>query len=116
MDALTQPKVFISYAHADRQSKINEFWTSLCGYLNEGVRRWEKWDDKTILVGQEWEKIIEQAIDNGCNCCLLLISDLFCNSAYIINKEWPKTLLRYEEQGIAFFPVFNGNLKVYQFR
>ncbi|MBP1610511.1 MAG: hypothetical protein H6Q04_2746, partial [Acidobacteria bacterium] len=29
MDAVTQPKLFISYAHADGQITINNFWTAL---------------------------------------------------------------------------------------
>jgi hypothetical protein len=46
----------------------------------------------------------------------LLLSDWFAKSSYIIDTEWPKTLNRYQEEGIAFFPVvfgvFEGGLEV----
>jgi TIR domain/Pentatricopeptide repeat domain len=113
MDTVTEtkPKVFISYAHADGRSTVNDFWELLSSYLNNPSRSWNKWDDRGISVGQEWDNTILQALDGGCNCCLLLVSDLFGKSSYIVDKEWPKTLKRYEEQGILFFPVTFGGLE-----
>ncbi len=111
LDTVTQPKLFISYAHADGESTVKDFWTTLHEYLKTPDREWDKWDDKEILVGQEWDNTIIQALERGCNCCLLLVSDLFAKSSYIINKEWPKTLARNEEQGMVFFPVVFGVLE-----
>ncbi|HXD29546.1 MAG TPA: TIR domain-containing protein [Pyrinomonadaceae bacterium] len=110
MQTLTQPKVFISYAHADGQSKVREFWTNLREFLKTPERQWDKWSDHEVSVGQEWDKTIVQALKQGCNCSLLLISDLFAKSSYIMDKEWPQTLARNEEQGILFFPVVFGVL------
>lgn len=103
MEALTQPKLFISYAHADGQSTIRDFWNNLREFLKSSDRSWVKWDDKQILVGENWDKTISEALEQNCNCCMLLVSDLFGKSSYIRNKEWPKTLARYKEQGIVFF-------------
>ena len=107
-----KPNLFISYAHADGQSLVKEFWELLSDFLNsptsDPTRVWDKWDDKKISVGQEWDKTICQALENSCNCCLLLVSDLFGKSSYIADKEWPKTLQRYQEAGIVFFPVAFG--------
>lgn len=110
LSSMIQPKIFISYAHADGESTVKDFWSFLQPYLKTPTRQWDKWDDKEILVGQEWDITIIQALEKGCNCCLLLISDLFAKSSYIIDKEWPKTLLRNEEHGIVFFPVIFGVL------
>ena len=73
MDARTQPKLFISYAHADGESNVKDFWASLREFLETPERQWEKWDDKEILVGQEWDSTIIQALEKGCNSCLLLV-------------------------------------------
>jgi hypothetical protein len=102
---MTQPKVFISYAHADGETAVKDFWNALKEFLKSPERPWDKWSDKEILVGQEWDATISEAQNNGCNCCLLLLSDLFAKSSYILEKEWPRTLERYEDQGIVFFPV-----------
>ena len=111
MNADIKPKVFISYAHADGQSVVQDFWSSLSSYLKTSQRIWSKWDDKEIMVGQEWDNTIHQALDAECNCCLLLVSELFGKSSYIVDKEWPKTLWRYGDQGIIFFPVVFGVLE-----
>ncbi len=111
MDTMTYPKIFISYAHADGESGVKDFWNALHAFLRTPERRWDKWDDKEILLGQEWDNTIISALEKGCNCCLLLVSDLFAKSTYIIDKEWPKTLARYESSGIVFFPVVFGVLE-----
>lgn len=100
-----QPKLFISYAHADGITKVQEFWSTLEPYLNVPGKVWSKWDDREIKVGEDWDRTIMQALQQHCNCCLLLISDLFANSTYINNNEWPATLERFEKKGIFFFPV-----------
>jgi hypothetical protein len=41
----------------------------------------------------------------------LLVSDLFAKSSYILDREWPKTLERYEKEGMVFFPVVFGVLE-----
>lgn len=111
MDTVTQPKIFISYAHADGETTVKDFWNNLKEQLKSPSRSWGEWDDKQILVGQDWDSTITQALEQGCNCCLLLVSDLFAKSSYVVEKEWPKTLARYEKQGIVFFPVVFGVLE-----
>jgi len=111
MTTSIKPKVFISYAHADGKTGVRDFWSHLNNYLNSDIRTWDKWDDTQITVGEAWNSTIQQALSVGCNCCLLLISDLFGKSSYIINKEWPVTLQRFEKEGIIFFPVVFGVLE-----
>ena len=111
MDDVTQPKLFISYAHADGKSTVDAFWTMLRAFLNKPGRQWGKWDDKEISVGQQWDSTIIQALEQECNCCILLLSDLFAKSSYITDREWPKTLARIEQGGILFFPVVFGVLE-----
>jgi len=106
-----KPKVFISYAHGDGKTDVNDFWLDFNSYLNSSTRKWDKWDDTKIVVGEEWNSTIQEALKHGCNCCLLLISDLFGKSSYVINNEWPATLERYEEEGVLFFPVVFGVLE-----
>jgi hypothetical protein len=108
---MTQPKQFISYAHADGKSEVHEFWTLLSEFLKTRDRHWDKWDDKKILVGEKWDETICQALKEKCNCCLLLLSDHFAKSSYILDTEWPNTLERYETEGMVFFPVVFGVLE-----
>ncbi len=111
MDARIQPKLFISYARADGESIAQDFWERLRTFLVRSERKWEKWDYKEILVGQAWDETIMQALKEECSCCLLLVSDLFATSSYIIDKEWPTVLKRNQEEGIFFFPVVFGLLE-----
>lgn len=39
MDAVTQPKLFISYAHADGESTVKDFWTILREFLKMPERQ-----------------------------------------------------------------------------
>ena len=106
-----KPKAFISYAHADGKNNVKNFWITLKSYLDSDTQKWDKWDDTEIKAGEEWDNTIQDALNNSCNCCLLLISDLFGKSSYIINDEWPKTLKRYKQEGILFFPIVFGVLE-----
>jgi hypothetical protein len=105
------PRIFISYSHADGTTAVRDFWASLSPFLNRSGRQWNKWEDHHIQVGQDWDQTIRRALEQECNCCLLLVSDLFARSSYILDIEWPKTLLRYEREGILFFPVVFGILE-----
>lgn len=67
------PKLFISYAHADGETTVKEFWRNLRDQLKLPYRSWDKWDDKQILVGQDWDSTIALALEQGCNCCLGLL-------------------------------------------
>ena len=109
-DNKMQPKVFISYAHADGQMEMNHFWNKLSHYLKTTDQHWDKWVDQEIKVGEKWDNVIQEALNNGCNCCILLVSDLFGKSHYIVNNEWQKILTRYEKEGFIFFPVVFGVL------
>ncbi len=111
MTTFITPKAFISYAHADSKTDVRDFWSHLKNYLDSDTRTWDKWDDAQIAVGEKWDNTIQEALNNGCNCCLLLISDLFAKSSYILNKEWPVTFQRYKKAGIIFFPVTFGVLE-----
>lgn len=47
------------------------------------------WQDTDILVGEEWNETIRQALER-CDVGLLLISPAFLGSKYILEKELPR--------------------------
>jgi hypothetical protein len=44
LDAMTQLKLSISYAHADGESTVKDFWTILREFLKTSERQCDKWD------------------------------------------------------------------------
>ena len=85
----TRVNFFVSYAHRDEEA---------CGKLLEQLRiqmtpsaayDFQLWDDRAILVGQQWEQEIMQAI-TACNLGLLLVSPSFLGSDFITDKELPR--------------------------
>ncbi|SRR6266404_3700662 len=59
------------------------------------------WSDKNIKAG-EWEKQIESAMQ-GAVAAVLLVSDNFLASDYIIEKELPYLLRANEKRGLMIF-------------
>ncbi len=84
--------LFISYSHKDEEWKDR-----VVGHLNilqqEGVLA--IWNDRKIIVGDEWDPEIEAAI-NKADGAILLISINFLNSEYIRKKEIPCLLEKKE--------------------
>lgn len=76
--------IFVSYSHADEKwRKRFEIISRPLG-RSEGIRFWS---DRDLKAG-EWEPQIERAM-RGAVAAILLVSDNFLASDYIIEKELP---------------------------
>ena len=95
------PTVFISYSHKDREWK-----DKLVSHLNvlgyEG--RLESWDDQQIETGDDWRQQIDDAIDRA-SVAVLMISDAFLTSKFILEEEVPLFLERLQQKRLAIFPI-----------
>jgi len=98
---MTKQTIFISYSHHDEPFKeqiINFF---------KGAKMpntFQAWSDRDIHLGEEWEKKIFEAIDQA-NGAVLIITNNFLCSDYIINKEIPLLLKRNENDDLSLFPI-----------
>jgi len=96
------PTVFVSYSHKDEQEK--EKLLSHLGVL-EGVGLIDvPWSDDQILAGADWEKEIDEAIAKA-QVAILLITDNFLTSKFILQKEVPTVLKRRADKELIVFPV-----------
>ena len=69
-------KIFISYSHKDEKYK-NEMVTMLAGLQRR--RMVDTWQDRQIEPGDEWNKSIQNAMDE-CDLALLLVSPDYLHS------------------------------------
>ncbi len=91
--------LFISYSHEDEK------------WLHE-LRKWLKpleqqdlitiWDDMELKAGDDWRDKIEEALDSA-KAAVLLISQDFLSSDFIINNELPPLLDNAKEKGLNIF-------------
>jgi len=85
---MQQPTIFISYSHVDekwkdrlvRQLKVLAF-----------EKHFKVWDDRSITAGDDWYPAIEAAI-NTASVAILLISEDFLTSSFILGEEIPRLL------------------------
>ncbi len=93
-------KVFISYAHEDREfvDKLNKHLASL--------RRKEvdQWEDSEILPGASWNQEIERKLREA-RIILLMISPDFLDSEFIYGHELPIALKRHRNGDAVVIPV-----------
>lgn len=82
-------KYFVSYAHRNCALAQN-FMERLDDVLAPSRRfEYSRWQDTDLIVGEDWEVQITEAIEN-CSFGLLLISPAFLASGFITGKELPK--------------------------
>ena len=100
--------VFISYAHADNESRNpKERWLDrFVEFLKPLVRQedFTLCSDQDIKIGQNWHQHI-QAHLNGAKVVVLLVSPTFLASDYIANSELPVILKNAADQGVRIFPI-----------
>jgi hypothetical protein len=87
--------VFASYSHRD------EKWRRRFERLSKPLSRVEKiefWSDERLSAGT-WETQIQNAM-NDAEVALLLVSDSFLESDYIMQVEFPYFLKAYKERGL----------------
>ena len=96
-------KVFVSYAH--KNSKYYEiFIEEFTRALRFSKFRWEFWDDRKIALGSDWNEEIGRAIEE-CDIGLLMLSNEFLSSKYIITYELEKLIENKKMIPIKFAPV-----------
>lgn len=79
---------FVSYAHKNK-SLANSFLDKLNDALTPSKRyEYSLWKDTHIVIGDDWHDSIIQARDT-CDFGLLLISQSFLSSKFIIKNELP---------------------------
>lgn len=94
-------KIFISYSHKDEEFK-DELVTMLAALQRRGVV--DTWQDRRIEAGDEWNRSIQDAM-NDCDLALLLISPDYLASRFIQEKEQPKLLERQQEMRVRVIPI-----------
>lgn len=93
--------IFLSYAHQDEAFK-NELVEFLAPLSNAG--KIAVWNDREILVGDEWNQEIIKAL-NEAQLILFLISPAFLASSYINKVEITKAMERHESGQVRLVPV-----------
>lgn len=94
-------RVFISYSHEDRT-----WLQQLRPYLKELERRHGLaiWDDSRIQPGSDWPSEIERALGEA-KVAVLLVSQPFLASDFIIDNELPHLLAAARKEGTVILPL-----------
>jgi tetratricopeptide (TPR) repeat protein len=95
-----QPRVFISYCHADQKDQL---WRYRIGeeLVRSGIA---VWDDTRIRGGQSWRQEIANAIA-GAHAAVLLLSKDYLNSEFVNRDELPQLLERRDRGAFPIIPV-----------
>jgi hypothetical protein len=95
------PSIFISYSHAD-ESRKDRVVKQL--RVLEPEENFRVWDDRRIDAGDDWYPGIEKALTRA-SVAILLISDDFLTSQFILGQEVPRLLRRRKEEGLRVIPL-----------
>jgi DNA-binding response OmpR family regulator len=94
------PLVFVSYSHKDEAQK--DKLLSQLGVLQADL--FDVWSDDRVGAGVNWEKEIIKSISQA-KVAILLITDNFLSSKFILQTEVKTLLERREREGVHVFPV-----------
>ena len=100
--------VFISYAHADNESRNpKERWLDRFIEFLQPLVSQENFtlcSDQDIQIGDQWHEHIQAQL-NAAKAVVLLVSPAFLASSYIRNSELPVILKNATKQGVRIFPI-----------
>lgn len=99
--AISLPKVFISYSHADKHC-LDRLLVHLKPLHRSGAI--VCWSDKDIKPGEKWRVEIDKQIEQAAMAILLVTAD-FLASEFIVNNELPPLLIAAEARGLRVLPV-----------
>lgn len=96
---MVRDSIFISYSHKDAKwlSEVKKHLSIL-----EHNHQLIIWDDTKLKTGSVWKNEILQSI-NRCKVAVLLVSNNFLASEFILKKELPKILKATKQDGITIF-------------
>ena len=94
-------KVFISYA---RKLDFTYFKTFHEGIKKFSTRDWDIFSDQNILMAEKWDEMIKSKVES-CDFAILLLSQEFLISEYILEYELAEFVRRSNEGGFQFFSV-----------
>jgi molecular chaperone DnaK len=96
-----QRQIFVSYAREDRVwvERLERFLAVLTHR-----HRLNLWVDRNIETGDEWQRRIHRAIDDSSGA-VLLISDKFLSSQFIMTSELPRLVTARKQRGIYIAPI-----------
>src|SRR5262245_16878272 len=99
-------RIFVSYKHED------ENWRQeLASKLGSGIYRekFDLWSDINLEPGQDWNAKINEAITSS-RIVILLVSNKFLGSDFIVSQELRKILKRRKAGGAKVFWIAIDNI------
>ncbi|MGH9801472.1 MAG: toll/interleukin-1 receptor domain-containing protein, partial [Blastocatellia bacterium] len=93
---MDRPTIFISYSRKDAEWK-DRFASHLGVAEKQG--QLNQWFDTLIGAGEDWEPQIEAAM-NAASIAVLLVTDDYLTSEYVLEKEIPVLLKRRQSDGL----------------
>ena len=98
---MKKSSIFISYSHQDETYK-DRFTTYMKSANLPGA--FKAWSDRDIEIGSSWEQEIFEAI-NLAKAAVLLVSENFLSSDYIMHKEIPRIIERFNKGQMTIYPI-----------
>ena len=106
--------VFCSYAHEDAEH-LDKIMLKLAPYIRKGLIQRIFRDSEKIKAGDDWEKIIDKALEEA-ELVLLLLSEYFFSSDFIVDKEFPKVDEKRKAGEAVLIPIIIRKVDWKEFR
>ena len=100
---MTVHTVFISYSHKDSALK-DEIRSKLKIYELQKELSIDVWADDEIAGGDDWAQKIDKALQKS-SCGILVVTDNFLTSEFILNRELPRLEERFKTAGLKLYPI-----------
>ena len=98
----SRDKIFVSYSHKDRKL-FHEFKTMIAPAIQQDLL--DFWDDERIPPGAAWKEEIKKALASA-RIAVLLVSQNFLASRFIVREELKPLLQAAREEGVMIFWIF----------